>query len=59
VDKYRPIDTKRALDAALAEGAQFAAKVRADELAWMKAGKDAAAEFDAKYLKPETQNGSR
>jgi tetratricopeptide (TPR) repeat protein len=51
VDDYKPRDTMRTLDAATAEGARFAAKIRQDELAWIKAGKDVAAEFAAKYLK--------
>ena len=41
----------KALNASLAEGAALAAKVRADEIAWIKAGKDADAEFQKKYLK--------
>lgn len=51
VDEYKPRDTMRTLDAAVAEGALLAAKVRQDELGWIKAGKDVAAEFAAKYLK--------
>lgn len=51
VDEYKPRDTMRTLDAAVAEGARLAAKVRQDELGWIKAGKDVAAEFAAKYLK--------
>jgi hypothetical protein len=51
VDAYKPRDTMRSLDAAVAEGARLAAKVRQDELGWIKAGKDVAAEFAAKYLK--------
>lgn len=51
VDEYKPRDTMRALDAAVAEGARLSAKVRQDELGWIKAGMDAAAEFTAKYLK--------
>lgn len=51
VDEYKPRDTMRTLDTALAEGARLAAKVQQDELGWIKAGKDVAAEFSAKYLK--------
>jgi tetratricopeptide (TPR) repeat protein len=51
VDEYKPRDTMRALDAALAEGAKFAERVRQDEIAWIKTGKDVTAEFGVKYLK--------
>lgn len=51
VDEYKPRDTTRTLDAAVAEGSRLAAQVRQDELGWIKDGKDVAAEFAAKYLK--------
>ena len=51
VDAYKPRDTMRTLDTAVADGTRLAAKVRLDEMDWIKAGKDVAAEFAAKYLK--------
>ena len=52
VDAYKPRDTMRTLDSAVAEGSRLTAKIRQDEIGWIKAGKDVAAEFAAKYLKP-------
>ena len=49
-DEYKPRDTMRTLDAALNEGKLLTDKVRRDELAWIKSGKDVAALFAAKYL---------
>ena len=43
---------KAQLKAGLAKGQAFAKNVRADELAWIAAGKDVSAEFEKKYLKP-------
>lgn len=50
VDEYKPRDTMRTLDAAMTEGVRFVAKVRQNELIWIKTGKDAAVEFAKKYL---------
>ena len=52
VDAYKPRDTMRTLDSAVAEGSRLTAKIRQDEIGWIKAGTDVAAEFAAKYLKP-------
>lgn len=50
VDGFKPKDAMRALDAALVESLKLQAGVRKDEIAWIKAGKDASAEFQNKYL---------
>lgn len=50
VDEFKPIDARRALDVGQTNAAKLTAKVRMDELAWIKAGKDASAEFQKKYL---------
>lgn len=47
-----PKKEAKALFGGLYEGQQLAAKVRADELVWIQAGKDVSAEYSAKYLKP-------
>jgi hypothetical protein len=39
--------------AGMEKGAALAAQVAKDEAAWIAAGKDAAAEFNAKYLKSD------
>lgn len=49
-DEYKPRNTIRTLDTALTEGRQLLEKVRRDEQAWIKAGKDAATLFATKYL---------
>ena len=51
VPDLKPDAIDRELDAALAEGVKYNEQVRQDEIAWIKAGRDAAAEFDVKYLK--------
>lgn len=50
-ERFKMSDEVKALDAALAEGTTFAANIRKDEIAWIRAGKDASAEFEKKYLK--------
>jgi tetratricopeptide (TPR) repeat protein len=55
VDNFRPKSVADALNASLATGGQLAAKVRTEEMAWIKAGKDAGAEFQKRYL-PATKD---
>ena len=50
VDAFKPHNVAKALDAALAKAAVFVAQVHQDEVAWIRAGKDADAEFRKKYL---------
>jgi len=53
--RHRDLDPEeliKQLHQNLEEGRALNAKVREDEIAWIAAGKDAAAEFEAKYLKP-------
>ena len=51
MDSYVPRDTVRTLDIALLAGQNLAKAIRANEIAWIRAGKDASAEFEKKYLK--------
>ncbi|WP_265593048.1 hypothetical protein [Verrucomicrobium sp. BvORR034] len=43
-------DLKKTLDSALLKGENLNKGVKADEVAWIAAGKDVAAEFQSKYL---------
>lgn len=50
--RLSPDEIEKELKSALGKGEKLAAAVRADEMAWIDAGKDVSAEFTGKYLKP-------
>lgn len=50
VDKFKPIDVRKALTAAQKKADEFVSKVHADEAAWIRSGEDVSLEFAKKYL---------
>ena len=49
---FKIADQEKLLTKGLANGAAYMEQIRQDEIAWIKAGVDAAQEFQKKYLEP-------
>ena len=50
IKSFKPKDVVRVLNAALLESRNLQDQIRMDEIAWIKAGKDASVDFQKKYL---------